>query len=105
MASTGANLAARIRELATRLQHVAAEADQDRAVRNELEEVLAELRALVAQHFGPRRRARRGEGGKAKILNYLRERVGEEVHGEELAAVSGIQEWARRVRELRDSCA
>jgi hypothetical protein len=27
--------------------------------------------------------------------------LGEPVHGEELAAASGIQEWARRVRELR----
>lgn len=32
---------------------------------------------------------------------YLQAHVGEEVAGEQLAAVSGIQEWARRVRELR----
>jgi biotin operon repressor len=32
----------------------------------------------------------------------LEERVGEVVYGEELAAVAGISEWARRVRELRE---
>jgi biotin operon repressor len=48
-----------------------------------------------------RPRARRGKGAKRRILDYLQDRLGEVITGEELAAVSGIQEWARRVRELR----
>src|SRR5262249_26096 len=36
-----------------------------------------------------------------RILSYLIRHVGQPVSGEELAVVSGIQEWARRVRELR----
>ena len=51
--------------------------------------------------FGPPPKSPRGAGGKARILSYLLARVGQEVAGEELAEVSGIQEWARRVRELR----
>ncbi len=60
-------------------------------------EVVGAQRAL----FGPRPRAPRGVGGKARILAYLQSRVGDVVYGEELFAVSGIHEWARRVRELR----
>lgn len=71
------------------------------ATRGELNEVIAELRAIAVREFGPRRPARRGEGGKAKILEYLKSHVGQWVHGEELAAISGIQEWARRTREWR----
>lgn len=63
--------------------------------------MIAELRGVQNRVFGPRPRAARGHGGKQKILDYLLERVGEVIHGEELAAVSGISEWARRVRELR----
>jgi hypothetical protein len=36
-----------------------------------------------------------------RILAYLQERVGQDVPGSEIAAVAGIWEWARRVRELR----
>ncbi|WP_406048232.1 HNH endonuclease [Kribbella sp. NBC_00889] len=39
--------------------------------------------------------------GQARILTYLRSRVGEHVRMEELRGVSAIGEWARRVRELR----
>ena len=39
-------------------------------------------------------------GREWKLLEYLKERVGN-VYGDELHAVSGIHEWARRVRELR----
>jgi 5-methylcytosine-specific restriction endonuclease McrA len=53
------------------------------------------------RRFGPRSRARRGEGGRHKLLAFLKERVGEVVYGEELAAIAGIGEWARRIRELR----
>jgi hypothetical protein len=40
--------------------------------------------------------------GKERILRYLRSRVGQVVDKEALSGVSGIYEWARRVRELRD---
>ena len=53
------------------------------------------------QLFGPAPRSPRGAGGKSRILSYLLARVGQDVPGEELAEISGIQEWARRVRELR----
>jgi len=40
-------------------------------------------------------------GARERILRYLLLRVGEPVDKEELDGVSGIQEWARRIRELR----
>ncbi len=51
--------------------------------------------------FGRPKRAAPGDGAKSKILAYLLARTGRVVSGEELAEVSGIQEWPRRVRELR----
>ncbi|MFJ9434704.1 HNH endonuclease [Streptomyces sp. NPDC101490] len=41
------------------------------------------------------------KSGKAAILAYLRLHVGKPVHAHRLEGVSGIGEWARRVRELR----
>ncbi|WP_411076864.1 HNH endonuclease [Streptomyces sp. cmx-10-25] len=41
------------------------------------------------------------KSGKSAILAYLRMHVGEPVHAHRLEGVSGIGEWARRVRELR----
>ena len=35
------------------------------------------------------------------MLEHLKGRLGDEVHGEELSALGGIGEWARRLRELR----
>ncbi len=43
-----------------------------------------------------------GASAKTRIRRYLEERVGQVVYGEEIAAVAGISEWARRVRELRE---
>jgi 5-methylcytosine-specific restriction endonuclease McrA/Fe-S-cluster formation regulator IscX/YfhJ len=40
--------------------------------------------------------------GKGRIRNYLRDNIGEPVRSETLARVSGISEYARRVRELRN---
>jgi hypothetical protein len=40
-------------------------------------------------------------GARDRILLYLLAHVGAPVEKEELDGVSGIQEWARRVRELR----
>src|SRR4051812_36620079 len=36
-----------------------------------------------------------------RILDFLVDRVGQDVPGREIADVAGIWEWARRVRELR----
>lgn len=38
---------------------------------------------------------------RARILHYFRQYPRTPIHGDELMVVSGIQEWARRVRELR----
>lgn len=69
--------------------------------RDDLDGLVGRLRAVTVREFGPRKRSRRGEGGKAKILAYLQDHLGEWVQGEELAAISGIQEWPRRTREWR----
>lgn len=71
------------------------------AERSDLDDLIGRLRAFTVREFGPRKASRRGEGGKTKILDYLKQHVGEWVHGEELAAISGIQEWPRRTREWR----
>jgi biotin operon repressor len=92
----------RLRELADFLNHLA----------NRLE-ATGQLDALpmdvaVGQAAAARReiigsaRAKAGPGAKKRIRRYLEERVGQVVYGEELAAVAGISEWARRVRELRE---
>jgi len=69
--------------------------------REDFDEVLGEIEAVRRERFGPRPKSAHGEGAKARILKHLQAHVGEQVYGEELAAISGIQEWARRVRELR----
>lgn len=40
-------------------------------------------------------------GARDRILRYFRKYPGVVIHGDELAVVGGISEWARRVRELR----
>lgn len=69
--------------------------------RERIDELVAELRRAQLDAFGRAKRAARGEGAKSRILAYLLARSGQVVRGEELAEVSGIQEWPRRVRELR----
>ncbi len=91
----------RLRIAARRLLGLADAVESGSAARQEVDDVVAEIVGAQLDHFGPRPKARRGEGGKGKILAYLGRHVGQPVHGEELAAVSGIHEWARRVRELR----
>ncbi|MEU5826311.1 hypothetical protein [Micromonospora tulbaghiae] len=41
-------------------------------------------------------------GARTAVLAYLRQRVGQAVTAGELEGVSGIEEWTRRIRELRD---
>ena len=40
---------------------------------------------------------------RARILRYLRAYQGEVIDGDELMVVSGISEYARRIRELRNA--
>jgi hypothetical protein len=91
----------RLRLLVARLAEIEREIAAGAAGREHLDEFIAEIRGLQIHMYGSQPRSRRGSGGKARILAYLLERVGVDVAGEELAEVSGIQEWARRVRELR----
>lgn len=53
------------------------------------------LASTIAVHLGLPRSA------KERLLVYLRAHVGAVVDKDELSGVSGIYEWARRVRELR----
>jgi 5-methylcytosine-specific restriction endonuclease McrA len=87
-------LAAEVRELANAVAHGHAE-------REDLDVIVAELRAVQVRRFGPRPRSRSGEGAMWKILEHLQMHLAEAVHGEELEAIAGIGEWARRIRELR----
>jgi hypothetical protein len=69
---------------------------------DEVGEAVTQLRLAVTRAFGGQRpRKPPGHGASKCILEYLLEHLGEWVYGDELAAVSGIREWARRVRELR----
>lgn len=89
-----------LRRLAERI--VAASEDVDgRDTRSELDSIAAELRGLIARRWGIGTRAKRGQGARAKILAHMQTNLGRWIEGPELAAISGIQEWARRVRELR----
>lgn len=90
-----------LHKLSDRLGEIERECAEGLGHRDSIDVLVAELRGVQIDLFGPRPRAQRGEGGKAKILAYLLARVGEVVHGESLAEISGIHEWARRIRELR----
>ncbi len=91
----------RLRRAARDLDEIADHADAGLAKREEVDTVLADIASAKRELFGPRIRAPKGEGGRQRILRYLSAHVGEEVSGEQLAVVSGIHEWARRLRELR----
>jgi biotin operon repressor len=91
----------RLRRAASRIDEIADRVDEGEATREEIDAVIAEVVGAQRQLFGARPRARAGEGGRHRILAYLKAHVGEDVSGEELAAASGIHEWARRLRELR----
>jgi HNH endonuclease len=94
--------ASEIRRISEALVELADTIDDPAATREELDEFVAEIYGVQRARFGPRSRAKGGEGAKRKILDFLIAHVGEEVYGEQLHAVSGgIGEWARRVRELR----
>lgn len=91
----------RLRRAARDLDEIAGRAEAGVAKREEVDTVVASIAGAQRELFGPRPRAPKGEGGRQRILKYLSAHVGEEVSGEQLAAASGIHEWARRLRELR----
>jgi len=99
----GADIAiAQLRSVAKRIAALAAALDEgEPGQRDELDELIAELRRVQVTAYGPAKRAASGRGAKSRILAYLLARPGQVVRGEELAEISGIQEWPRRVRELR----
>jgi 5-methylcytosine-specific restriction endonuclease McrA len=86
-------------DAADRLREIIAAIERGDAERKDLETVVADLRIVAVRRFGPRPKARRGESGKDKILAHLMAHFREWVHREELSAISGIEEWARRKRE------
>ena len=89
-----ASSAAQLCELAGRLGTEAID-------RDEFDVAIGEAGAGIARLYGPRRPAKAGEGAMWKILTYLRANPNEWIWGDEIKAVAGIGEWARRVRELR----
>ena len=91
---------AQIHAVAERLSSFAERLDAG-ATRDELDVAVAELRHVQTSYFGPRPRAAHGQGAKWKLLDYMKQRVGQIVYGDELHAISGIHEWPRRIRELR----
>jgi hypothetical protein len=91
----------RLRKLAQELTTLADRIDTGDAPRSVFIHVVAAIAESEEELFGPRPRSGRGEGAKGRILAHLQENLGRPVSGRELAAISGIQEWARRVRELR----
>lgn len=72
------------------------------------DEIRTEVRRLAAMLTGLRTLAKKRLGAltdaaaaRDRILSYLKLFVGEVIEGEELQVVGGIQEFARRIRELR----
>ncbi len=94
------DVAGAFRDQAARIEEIAEDLDEPEA-RQELDEVIAQLRILILRHFGRKPRATHGGGARSVIRDYFHANLGRWIEGEELAVVSGIQEWARRVRELR----
>jgi biotin operon repressor len=92
------SLGDRLAEVARVLDALAARESVDP---QELSAIRARLAAIERESGGLTGRRAAGQGARGRILAYLLERVGQPVSGEELREVSGIQEWARRVRELR----
>lgn len=96
--SEQSEVAERLRDLAAALESIASAVEDGRAERRHFDSAIAQLRRLRRQTHGD---ARPPGSAKARIRAYLIEHVGEVVYGEEIAEISGILAWARRVRELR----
>lgn len=83
-------------------------AELDRPVRDSPTGIREEVKALArimreTRRLGPVRLAgaTSARSARERILAYLKLFVGDVIDGDELQVVSGIQEFARRVRELR----
>jgi hypothetical protein len=63
---------------------------------------IAQLAAVRPYACEQRDDQRSGPSGKRRIRAYFELHVGDVVTGQELAAISGVLSWARRVRELRE---
>ena len=96
-----AQLAAQLRAAALALEDLAVPAGRGHNVRAAIEDVQGLLALTAFRAFGRRPRAKNGDGGSAKLLTHFRGNVGAVLQREELKILSGIDEWARRVRELR----
>lgn len=88
------------RDAVSRLGHLTSSVGAQTA-RDEVEQAVVDLRIALQRVYGRTPRVRSGPGGRQRILDYLSAHLNEWVDGEELSLVSGIGEWARRVRELR----
>lgn len=67
-------------------------------------DIRPQVRKLVSAHRALRREGARllpERGGRARILHYFRDHVGQVLDGEEIMVIGGISEYARRIRELR----
>jgi 5-methylcytosine-specific restriction endonuclease McrA len=91
----------RLREAARKLEAAADAAERGKGSREGIDLALADAVGAQRTLYGPRPRAKKGEGALHKLRDYLLARVGEDVSSEELRFASGIQESARRIRELR----
>ncbi len=89
------------RSAVERLLELADDVTRERSQREVLD-AIADVRVAVARAYHGRRPQSTGTGGaRNRILTYLQRHLGEWVTNDEIAAVSGIGEWARRIRELR----
>lgn len=92
----------RLRAAASQLGELVDAAEAGEAAREDFDVVFAEALGAHRELFGPRRRAKRGQGGGPRLLVYFQAHVGQWLSGEELRAAAGfIDNWARRIRELR----
>ena len=75
-----------------------AKRNEIRAEVRRLAEIMTDLRALAKTRLGSLTKA---SAARDRILAYLKLFAGEVIDGTELQIVGGIQEFARRIRELR----
>ena len=99
----GPDAAQRLQAAARRLELVAARVSEgDDVPREDADTAFAEALGAARELFGPHRRARKGHGAGPRLEAYLKDHCGEWLSGEELRAAAGfIDNWARRIRELR----
>jgi hypothetical protein len=94
-------------ELAALLDEMAdvlARARPAHIARNEWLEVCARIGELIVEFDGVRRRISRALGypsARSAILKYFQNHLGEVLNRDQIKGVAGIDDWARRVRELR----